>query len=201
MRGKKVIKKFSSEPLGNFISLFVLLITVIATFVPFFPEMPAADLDSSWKLGMNQAAAQGLSFGKEIIFTFGPYASIYTKSYHPFTDFMMLGGSLYLALSYWGCCVFLMKGTQWRWVLAFCVVLAGFMSSRDALLFSLPFVVGLLTSKILISEEAGVMESKWGPVYVALLFAPFGLLPLIKGSIFALCGPVAILCCVLFLIH
>jgi hypothetical protein len=35
--------------------------------------------------------------------------------------------------------------------------------------------------------------------YVALLFAPFGLLPLVKGSMLILCGAIATLCAVFFI--
>src|SRR6476469_6515006 len=77
------------------------LITAICIFVPFSPVMPEDGLDASWMFGMNQAVAQGLAIRRDIIFTFGPYASIYTQAYHPATDYMMMFGSLYLALSYW----------------------------------------------------------------------------------------------------
>lgn len=197
----KIFNEFSLMKLGqiiNYILLLVLLITAICVFVPFSPAMPAAGLDPSWIFGMNQATAQGLSFGKEMIFTFGPYASIYTKTYHPSTDFMMISGSLYLALSYWACFVLLMKEVQWRWVLIFCAILAGLMYSRDALLFSLPLLVGLLTLKILDLEEGRLTKSKLAPFFVALLFASFGLLPLIKGSILILCVAVAAFCSILF---
>ena len=86
-----IFNKFSSrnlELMVNIVLWLLLLITAIATFVPFSPAMPATSLDESWVFGMNQATAQGLSFGKEMIFTFGPYASIYTKSYHPSTDYL-----------------------------------------------------------------------------------------------------------------
>lgn len=182
----------------DYILWFVLFITIIGIFVPFSPEMPGSGVDWSWAVGMNQAMAQGLSFGKEIIFTFGPYASVYTKAYHPSTDFMMLGASLYLALSCWASLVLLLKDSQWRWVLAFCVFLAGFMYARDVLLFSLPMIAGLLTIKALNSEEAWLAEGKLAPFYVLLLFAPFGLLLLIKGNIVILCGAVAALCSALF---
>jgi hypothetical protein len=198
----KTFNKFGSRSVDltvNGILWFVLLVTIIATFVPFSPVMPAASLDPSWQFGMNQAVAQGLFFGREIIFTFGPYASIYTKSYHPSTDFMMVSGSLYLAMSYWVCFVLLMKNVPWRWILAFCVVLAGLMYSRDALLFSLPLLVGLLTFKILFLEEGRLVKSKFAPIYVALFFASFGLLPLVKGSMLILCGAIAALCSALFI--
>ncbi len=173
--------------------------TTIAIFVPFSPGMPGAGLDPSWVFGMNQATAQGFAFGKEVIFTYGPYASIATKSYHPSTDFMMVSGSLYLALSYWGCFVLLMKNVQWRWVLAFGTILTGLMYLRDTLFFSLPLLVGLLIFKILFLEDERFIKRKLAPLYVALLFAPFGLLPLVKGTILFLCGAITVLCFVVFI--
>jgi hypothetical protein len=185
--------------MGKVVLWFGLLIITIAIFVPFSPKMPASSLDPSWMFGMNQATAQGFSFGKDIIFTFGPYASIYTRTYHPSTDFMMVSGSLYLAILYWACFVLLMKNVQYRWVLAFCAVLGGLMYLQDALFFSFPLLVGLITFKILLLEEEKLVKSKWAPFYVALLFTSFGLLPLVKGSILILCASVTALCSAFFI--
>ena len=185
---------------GDLILWVLLLITVIAKFVPLSPVMPADGLDPSWKFGMNQAVAQGLSFGKEIIFTFGPYASIYTREYHPATDFIMVSGSLYLALSYWVCLVLLIKGAQWRWGLAFFALLAGTVFLPDALFFSFPLLVGLTTFKNVFSDNGLLTKSKYAPFYVVLLFAPFGLLPLVKGTFLILCCAITALCSVFFII-
>ena len=199
----KIINTFSPEKLKttvNAVLWLVLLITIITVFVPFSPSMPAAGFDQSWIFGLNQAMAQGLAFGKEMIFTFGPYASIYTTTYHPATDFIMVSGSLYLALSYWACFIILMKDAQWRWVLAFCGLLAGLMVSRDALLFSLPLLVGLVTFKIQSVQDGWLVKNKMAPFYMVLLFAPLGLLPLVKGSLLILCVAVAVLCMALFMV-
>lgn len=48
---------------------------------------------------MNVATAEHLRFGKDIIFTFGPRASVYTNVYHPGTDGLMIGGSLLIAVA------------------------------------------------------------------------------------------------------
>lgn len=184
----------------NVILWLVPLITVISVFVPFSPSMPAAGLDPSYRFGMNQAVALSFSFGKEIILTFGPYASIYTKTYHPATDFMMVGGSLYLALSYWACFALLMKDVKWRWVLAYCAILAGVMYLRDPLLFSLPLLVGLSSLKFKVSEQGVLGKSKYAPIYMALMFSPLGLLPLIKGTMLILCAVIAVMCSVFFIV-
>ena len=63
---------------------------------------------------------------------------------------------------------------------ALLVVLGAFMTSRDALLLSYPLLVGVVACRR--SEEA----SRRHDLIVVVLCAPFGLLPLIKGSIGAL---------------
>lgn len=47
---------------------FALLIIIIAVFTPLSPKMPAPGLDASWAVGLNQAVAQGLAFGKDIFY-------------------------------------------------------------------------------------------------------------------------------------
>ena len=158
--------------------------------------MPAAGLDPSWMLGLNQAIAQGLAFGKDIIFSYGPYSSIYTEAYHPATNLMMIGGSLYLAVSWWVCLFLLMNGVQWRWILALCICLSGMIYARDSLFFSYPLLVGLATYKTLDSDRK---ISPYAPYFFALLFAPFGLLPLIKASLLIFCLAVLALCFVYIL--
>jgi hypothetical protein len=194
--------------------LFALLITIICVFVPFSPAMPRDGLDPSWIIGMNQATGQRFSFGEQIIFTFGPYASIYTRAYHPSTDLMMLGGTLFLSFAYCGCFFILRKNIKWRWVLAFCMALAGLthsqdalslstyaLFSRDTLLFSLPLLVGLSTFKAYSLEDGRLLKSRLAPLYFAFLFAALGLLPLVKGSLSILCGAVAVLCALFFIIN
>lgn len=198
----KILNKFSLGKITltiNFILWILLLITGIAIFVPLSPGMPASGLDPSWQFGTNQAVAQGLSFGKAMIFTSGPYASIYTRSYHPSTDFMAISGSLYLALSYWIYLILLMKDARWQWILAFCVVLAALMYLLDTLFFSLPLIVGLIIFKSQLSNESRLLKSKFSSIYIAILFAPLGFIPLIKGSLFILCIAVVILCSIYFI--
>lgn len=177
---------------------FALLLIMIPVFVPFAPKMPAPGLDSSWALGLNQAVAQGLAFGKEIIFTLGPYSSVYTKAYHPATDSLMMAGSFYLVFAYWLNLVFLMKGAQWRWVLAFAVLIFGMMYARDSLFFSYPLLVGLNSCKILNADDTPLLTQNSSYLFLAIIFTPFGLLALIKGSLLILSAVVAGLCALLF---
>ncbi|MBI2785667.1 MAG: hypothetical protein HYX60_04905 [Legionella longbeachae] len=181
-------------------SIIVLFVIVVTVFVPFSPKMPAPGLDPSWALGLNQAVAQGLAFGKEIIFTLGPYSSIYTKAYHPATDFMMIGGCLYLAISYWMCLIYLMKNVPWYWGLAFCLAFLGMIYARDSLLFSYPLLVGLISFKIISTDNHPTCSNNYLLLFIFFLFAPLGLLTLVKGSILILSLMINILCFVFFII-
>lgn len=181
---------------GLFIK-FLLLLILISIYVPFAPKMPASTLDSSWAVGLNQAVVQGLAFGNEIIFTLGPYSFIYTKTYHPELDRLMIGGSLYLALSYWLCLLLLIKELRWSWALSFCFFLFIMVYARDSLLFSYPLLVGIYCYKTQVSAK----HSPYIPYWSVLFFAPFGLMILVKGSLLLLCITMSILCGLFFVSH
>src|ERR1700736_1107722 len=66
------------------------LIGVLIACVPMMPTFPQPDLDSAWRYAMNEAVARQMVFGRDIIFTLGPYACAYTGQYHPATDHLML---------------------------------------------------------------------------------------------------------------
>jgi hypothetical protein len=179
----------------------LLLITVVCMFVPFSPGMPGEGLDPSWVFGMNQAVAQGLAFGRDIVFTFGPYASIYTKTYHPATDHLMVAGSLYLGLSFWLAVFLLTRNSRGYLVAALWAVLAGLMYTRDTLLFIYPLLVGILCFKSINSNEQIAFNNKLTPALTSVLFIPFGLLPLIKGPMLIMCGATGALAFALFAVN
>jgi hypothetical protein len=146
---------------------------------------------------MNQGVAQGLAFGKDIVFTFGPYASIYTGVYHPATDRLMVWGSLFLGLSYALLLLLLGKGRKFYWLLPYGIFLASAMSSRDVLLFSYPLITALVIYRVTLPDDHAMKLPLAKPIEnsITLLFAPFGLLPLIKGSLLPICGITAVSCC------
>ncbi|MET3118489.1 hypothetical protein AAKU64_002722 [Undibacterium sp. GrIS 1.8] len=182
------------------LSLFI-LVTVIVTFVPFIPIMPEEGLDPSWRFGMNEASRIGLAFGREVVFTFGPYAAIYTKVYHPSTDQMMLYGSLYLALSLGFCLIFLLKYVAWQRIFIFNLMLGLLMYIRDSFLLCIPMVISMVCFKVFFSEKELPTKNLYPSFLLALLFSPLGLLPLVKGSILILCAAVSVLCCAAFVLR
>jgi len=191
--GKARLAGLPGRILTGLLSLLVLL-TLLAKFVPWAPAMPGPGLDPAWRFGINQAVEQGLVFGKDVVFTFGPYGGIYTMVYGPATDLLVMAGSIYLAISYWGSYTLLMRNRQWHYTVLFCLVLACVLYTRDPLFFSLPLLVALLSYKIMSTPEHFIRQSRFGWVVVAAVFAPLGLLPLIKGSLWLMSVATIVLC-------
>ena len=165
-------------------ALFALLwITVFSVVVPFDPVMPMVGLDPSWMVGLNQAMEQGLKFGKELVFTYGPYSSISTHFYSPGTDSLMMWGSLYLAIAF--CIPFyrLIKRSGWYLIVAMVFVLAGKLYHPDSLFYFYQLLVGLYCLRQVSESYQDRQGSFTGNVLLTVVFVPLGLLPLVKGSL------------------
>ena len=181
--------------------LFAVLMPAAALciFVPFSPAMPAAGLDQSWCLAMNQAVAQGLSFGNDVIFTFGPYASIFTKAYHPATDRRMVWGSLYLGLSFGLAAWLAFKDCKWYFQLSFMLILAGLTHFGSGLLASYyPLLAGVYVVRTASSAPPSGKASPVSLLLLIALFSPLGLLPLIQGTLMVLSAAIVGLSVLLF---
>jgi hypothetical protein len=64
---------------------------------PWIPGMPAPDLDSSWALALGYAFNHGWQFGKDIVFTYGPYGFLYGKLFDP--DYYSLSLGIWLVFA------------------------------------------------------------------------------------------------------
>ena len=176
----------------------LLVVTVIIVFVPLNPIMPSIGGDPSWMFGMNQATAQGLVFGKDIVFTFGPYNSVYTKSYHPDTDHLMLFGSLVLGIFHVILILALTKKRSVIWQIAFALFLAAGIFSRDVLLYLYPLLLSFFIYRIADGDNGEKPMTFETKLVSLILFLPFGLLVLIKGSMLILTVGITGFCAVLF---
>jgi hypothetical protein len=194
--------------LPSYVLAAFVVITTAAIFIPLNPEMPdkgidqswisaigearkkaenvvlLARLDQSWILAINEAVARHLRFGEEVVFTFGPYASIYTQSFHPATDRLMMLGSTLLALSYAIALLYLARGRPPYMLLVLMLFLATF-PSRDMLLLSYPFLLVVAVLKFANSDDFKKDSTlSWRQLLVLIvIFSALGLLPLIKGSL------------------
>jgi hypothetical protein len=206
--------------LRSFVLATFVTITTLAIFVPLNPDMPdkeitpswiaaitearrksdnilpLAKIDQSWRFGVNEAVARHLRFGKEIIFPFGPYASIYTRSFHPATDRLMIFGSLLLALSYVVTLLYLADGRTPYTLMILLLFLVTF-PSRDALLFSFPFLPVVCALRFANSDgfkQSQPLNSRQ-ILAIGVTFSALGLLPLVKGGLlFPTALSVAVLC-------
>ncbi len=175
------------------------IITILAIFVPLSPDMPTSGLDSSWIFFMNEAMARHLNFGQDIIFTFGPYASIYTRTYHPATDHLMVFGSLFLGLCYAVALLYLAKDKPTTHVVLLVYIVMFLAPQTDALLFSYPLI--LVTGIAAFISKTEQKLNIWQLLIIAIIFAPLGLLPLIKGSLLPLCSTISIAIACYFFYH
>ena len=70
----------------NICRLYLFLITFLLTLSWFLPMNPAVigeGLDPSWKVTLNYAFLEKLSFGQNVIFTYGPLSFLNTNMFHP----------------------------------------------------------------------------------------------------------------------
>ena len=178
----------------------LLALTVFCLFLPLLPVLPSGEaLDPSWMIGINQAVSQKMKFGQEMIFTFGPYASIYTRAYHPATEQLELIGSAYLAVLYAIALIGALKYSHLIALIGIWLLLAGFTSSNDCLFFSYGLLVGIYAQQIILQDKKGNSGALLHPALLVILFSGFGLYPLIKGTLFAFYFSIAALaflfCC------
>lgn len=161
---------------------FAFLFVAICIFSTLSPSMPGHGLDPSWGFAMNEIVGLGLAFGKEVSFTFGPFAAIYTKEYHPATDQFVLAASTFLGFAYWFAATRFLRPKQWPIIVGFIVILAGVISFRDALLLSYPLLAGIWTFNVLEADRQNSSVKSNRILEGILIFLPLGLLPLVKGS-------------------
>ncbi len=178
---------FRPVQLAKLTSLFFysyLAITAVALFVPLNPRMPARGLDASWQFAMNEAVARHMSFGKSVVFTYGPYGAICTRNYHPATDGRMMWGSLLLIVSYVAAMLFLSRGLKRHIVVILLLFLATFGTS-ELLLLSYSFLLTVCVIKQIGSKDNdGAFDLTWSRgLAVVVMWSTLGLLPLIKGSL------------------
>ncbi len=159
-------------------------ITVILAFTPLHPDMPSTGLDPSWAYAINEAVALGLSFGREFIFSLGPYAAIYTKVYHPGTDSIALFGGFLIGICSASLLLLLTRGTSLVWAFIFCVIIIALLYVRDPLFFSYPLLLTLAIYRVTLpgDNKYSIYLPKKMEIPFACLLLPLGLLSLIKGS-------------------
>lgn len=187
---------------AGYLALFAIF---FAIWVPVRPSFPAGtQLDNSWIIGLHEAAGLGLSMGQDIVFTFGPYAAVYTGEYHPATDALMLFGGALLAVAFFAIFTALSSFRGRALALVVGLMLLAIFRQKDALLFSYPLLVTVFVFLRYMSpsnaSSNALSDTQASKAFLALLLVPFGLLPLIKGSALMTVGATSLLCLVALVI-
>jgi hypothetical protein len=180
----------------------LILLASLAIYVPLAPAYPSINLDGGWAFGLNVAVERGLVFGRDIVFTFGPYGAAYTGLYHPATDTMMLASAALLASAF--AAGLLCLAQRWPSRLGALLLLALMaVIARDALFFTLPFTLILLASRVTMPQGAAARIALDGKVRLAmaLLTLSLSLIPLVKGTFGAASGLAMVLSLILLAVR
>lgn len=155
--------------------------------IPFFPLMPISTLDSSWSQALNEAVARHFVFGREVIYTYGPLASVQTCVYHPATDIVMMLGRLLIASGL--CAGYIMLCWPRRMPL---LCLLPFLTasvwisyfSFDAIAIALPFLLFCVILRLSTPISSPLsLQTNWMTVCaLSTLTCAVSILPLIKGT-------------------
>ncbi|SOE80824.1 hypothetical protein SAMN05446927_4074 [Caballeronia arationis] len=163
------------------------IVAVVLCYLPLAPGFPIDSLDSAWQYALNEAIARHLVIGRDIVFTFGPFASVYTRQYHPATDVFDMSGNLLLGLAFASGLLCLAANSR-KWPLP--VVFVGLVTSTlyDPLYMAIPPLLLFVTARLAVHRDARfALQTTWfTDLAQALLASSLGLLPLVKGSFGAL---------------
>ncbi|WP_369940414.1 hypothetical protein [Xanthomonas medicagonis] len=165
-------------------------VLTVLMLTPFAATMPFVGIDGSWAHALNVATAQRLRFGSDVVFTFGPLASVYTGVYHPATDGLMLGGALLIAIALFAG-LFAVVSPQRRTLLLLLPVVIGLGWGRDAVFLFLPLLLPYVVVR-------GVERGKPFTATLCIVAAAMAMLPVVKGNfglIVAFATAIALILC------
>jgi hypothetical protein len=169
------------------------MVLTILVMLPLSPRMPYAGLDASWGYALNEAVAHHLVFGRDLIFTFGPFGAAYTGLYHPATDAIMLLGSAFIAIGLIsGFALLTFKRRPLLFLALPAVVIL--VHSIDPVFMALPLFFLLAVFSITSSALPDARRIGLGEVVLmTLLVCAIGILPLVKGSFSGVAGLLGVL--------
>lgn len=175
-------------------ALFIGL-TSILLFLPILPAMPRPGLDASFTLLINEAVAQRMVFGRDIIYPVGPLGAIWYQAYHPATILMVSIGGGFIGIGHAFLTYTISKNSHQLWVWVYVVFLIFLLESRDALFLAYPLLLSLLIYRISLPPPHAdrIQLSKGECIWFVAAVSSLGLLPLIRPSFV----PLTLVVCVL----
>lgn len=154
------------------------MVSVLATYaVSFFlilgrsPRISGSGLDPSWSAAVAEATARGMGFGKDLIFTYGPYSTLLTREFHPSIVHLAILSATLLSLSMGFFLNELRKRQKGHfWILLTLFLLLGPISYEY-------FLLSILTLSLIV-----LMTTFKPSLPTVIVLMPFAFFPLVKGS-------------------
>lgn len=161
-----------------------MMLVIAGQYTPWIPGQVAAGLDPSYVFAMNQALQQGLEFGRQIVFSFGPFSALHTQVVLAPSDHLMLMLGSLLALTYWLLNLRLTMSRPLLWQVLWWLALASLISNRDVLFYSYQLLLLLLLYQAL--DRSRPLPLRRRDSYLLMPgFFMLGLFPLLKVSQFS----------------
>jgi hypothetical protein len=79
--------------------LGLLFLYNLSVFVPWRPYLPKDELDASWYMALHWAHIHGLDFGRDFVFTYGPWGFVF-QGYEPSTYKYVVLGWTFLTIAF-----------------------------------------------------------------------------------------------------
>lgn len=77
--------------MGHWLFFGIGVYAFLAAFRPFLPDQPSAGLDPSWRYALSYGLEQGMRWGHDLVFTFGPLSFLSTRLFQDgFFEFALL---------------------------------------------------------------------------------------------------------------
>ncbi|QNB10665.1 hypothetical protein EHZ19_27685 [Paraburkholderia bannensis] len=177
---------------GNIIGIASLVIAALL-LIPFAPSMPLAGLDNSWRYALNVAVEHKLVFGRDVIFTFGPLASVYSTLYSPATDTLMMVGSTVFACGFGLLMALALSPGRLAYALLLPAIVAMALV-RDSVFLAAPFLLLYVIARTQLVAEDRFYLRPTIPVQLGIGFATIAIIitPIVKasfaGSVWATCA-------------
>ena len=105
---------FARRSILRVIVFGTLLLLTLGIFVPWKPELPQSELDSSWEAVLHWAHGTRLTFGRDLIFTYGPWGFI-NQGYSPQTFGWIVAGWTLYATTFFAALIALARRARWKW--------------------------------------------------------------------------------------
>lgn len=187
----------------RYVLIFLVILTIFAIFIPLDPYYPGDQLDDAWAFAMSEASNRGLVFGRDIIFTLGPYANLFTHLYNPLTDNLILISAGLFATCFAFLLITLTNNRYYYLLLVYEIALLTILNFSDQLLVY-PLLLSLVVYHYIQMKNNPVLSKKitWKfTIGLLISFIPLSLLTLVKVTFLLSSILTTILCSGFFLIN